>query len=44
LAHTGITTISNNFMEMGKTAASMILSRKKGKIVSQCSLINRESL
>lgn len=44
LAHTGITTISNNFMEMGKTAASMILSRKKGKIVSQCSLIDRESL
>jgi DNA-binding transcriptional regulator YhcF (GntR family) len=44
LAHTGITTISNDFKEMGKAVAPLIFSRRKGKTISPCSLIDRGSL
>lgn len=44
LADTGITTISNDFEEMGKLAGKMVLNRQKGKVRSDCHLIVRGSL
>jgi DNA-binding LacI/PurR family transcriptional regulator len=44
LADTGITTISNDFEEMGKLAGKMVLNRQKGKVRSDCHLIIRGSL
>ena len=40
----GITTISTDFIEMGKTLAKMVLERKKGQIRNPSSLIIRKSL
>jgi DNA-binding transcriptional regulator YhcF (GntR family) len=40
----GITTISTDFIAMGKIVAEMILSGKKEQIENKCSLILRESL
>ncbi len=40
----GITTISTDFVEMGKTLAEMVLERKKGQIRNPSSLIIRKSL
>jgi DNA-binding LacI/PurR family transcriptional regulator len=44
LAEDGITTISNDFVQMGKLAGRMVHNRQKGKISSNCSLIVRGSL
>ncbi len=44
LAEDGITTISNDFIKMGKLAGRMVHNRQKGKIASPCSLIVRGSL
>ncbi|MCL3779174.1 GntR family transcriptional regulator [Prolixibacteraceae bacterium JC049] len=40
----GITTISTDFIEMGKQLASLINSKKPGKITNPCRLIRRKSL
>lgn len=44
LAEDGITTISNDFVQMGKLAGRMVHNRQKGKVASSCSLIVRGSL
>jgi len=44
LDDSGITTISNNFVQMGKLAGRMVHNRQKGKIASDCRLIVRGSL
>jgi DNA-binding transcriptional regulator YhcF (GntR family) len=44
LAEDGITTISNDFVEMGKLAGRMVHNRQKGKIRSESRLIVRGSL
>ncbi|MES2518651.1 MAG: GntR family transcriptional regulator [Bacteroidota bacterium] len=44
LAENGITTISNDFVQMGKLAGRMVHNRQKGKIASDCGLIVRGSL
>ncbi len=44
LDDSGITTISNDFVQMGKLAGSFVLNRQKGKIASDCQLIVRGSL
>jgi len=40
----GISVISNDFTLMGKRVAQMILSREKGRYVSECQFIERKSL
>ena len=40
----GITTISTDFVEMGKTIADMVINKKKDHIENPCSLIRRSSL
>jgi DNA-binding transcriptional regulator YhcF (GntR family) len=44
LAQHGITTISNDFVEMGKLAAKMIRNKQKGKVAMKCNLMVRGSL
>ena len=44
LAEHGITTLSNDFVEMGKLAGKMVRNKQKGKIPSECRLIVRGSL
>lgn len=44
LAEDGITTMSNDFVEMGKLAGRMVHNRQKGKIRSESRLIVRGSL
>jgi len=44
LDDSGITTISNDFVQMGKLAGSLVHNRQKGKIASDCKLIVRGSL
>jgi DNA-binding LacI/PurR family transcriptional regulator len=44
LDDSGITTISNDFVQMGKLAGSLVHNRQKGKIASDCQLIVRGSL
>ncbi len=44
LAEDGITTISNDFVQMGKMVGRMVHNRQKGKIASTSSLIVRGSL
>lgn len=44
LAENGITTISNDFVEMGKLAGRMVKNRQKGKVASHSSLLIRGSL
>ena len=39
----GLTTLSTNFLQMGRTAAQMILSGKVSKVHSPCSLIRRNT-
>jgi DNA-binding transcriptional regulator YhcF (GntR family) len=40
----GISVISNDFTQMGKRAAQMILSKEKGRYVNDCHFIERKSL
>jgi DNA-binding LacI/PurR family transcriptional regulator len=40
----GITTISTDFIQMGKALADMVLNHKKGKIRNYSKLIVRKSL
>ena len=40
----GITTISTDFVEMGKTLANMVLNKKTGKVRNPSKLIVRSSL
>jgi DNA-binding transcriptional regulator YhcF (GntR family) len=44
LDDSGITTISNDFHQMGKLAGRLVHNRQKGKIASDCRLIVRGSL
>lgn len=44
IVENGITTISTDFVGMGKTLAEMILKNKKVQIENQCNLIIRNSL
>ena len=44
LDDSGITTISNDFVQMGKLAGRMVHDRQKGKVASNCRLIVRGSL
>ena len=44
LDDSGITTISNDFVQMGKLAGRMVHNRQKGKVASNCRLIVRGSL
>ena len=44
LAEHGITTLSNDFVEMGKLAGRMVRNKQKGKVPSECHLIVRGSL
>jgi DNA-binding transcriptional regulator YhcF (GntR family) len=44
LAGHGITTLSNDFVEMGKLAAKMIRNKQKGKVPMVCNLMVRGSL
>ncbi len=44
LAQHGITTLSNDFVEMGKLAGRMVRNKQKGKVSSECRLIVRGSL
>lgn len=44
LAGHGITTLSNDFVEMGKLAAKMIHSKQKGRVPMVCNLMVRGSL
>ena len=44
LAGHGITTLSNDFVEMGKLAAKMIRNKQKGRVPMECNLMVRGSL
>ena len=44
LVQYGITTLSNDFVEMGKLAGKMVRNKQKGKVPSECNLIIRGSL